>query len=94
MPKKEKCITPMIIPDVKLSPLRSRLHEKLSPSKNKKKMAPKVQKSPRVFKSPKWFTSPAKVAKLEEDMALRELYRRDPNMTEEGIEKIIADHRN
>jgi hypothetical protein len=92
MPKKEKSITPMIIPDVKLSPLRSRLHEKLSPSKLKKKRHT-VHKSPKVFKSPKWFKSPER-AKLQEDMLLRELYRKDPEMTEEGIERILADRRN
>jgi hypothetical protein len=92
MPKKETSITPMIIPDVKLSPLRSRLHEKMSPSKLKKKK-PVVHKSPKVFKSPKWYKSPVR-AKVEEDMLLRELYRKDPNMTEEGIEKILSDRKN
>jgi hypothetical protein len=59
------------------------------------KKSPQEKKvPPKVFASPTWFRSPNQKkiqAKNKGFDELRDLFRRDPNNTEEGISKIIND---
>jgi hypothetical protein len=55
---------------------------------------PEVKKIPKVYASPSWYKSPNQrkiQAKNKQFDELRELFRKDGNNTEEGINKIIND---
>lgn len=65
-----------------------KVQQKTSPVK------PEVKKIPKVYASPSWYKSPnqRKVqAKNKQFDELRELFRKDGDNTEEGINKIIND---
>ena len=70
--------------------------KKKSPAKSKKDKPEKTEakKVPKVYASPTWFKSPTQrkiQAKNKQFDELRELFRKDGNNTEEGINKIIND---
>lgn len=81
--------------EIKEEPVKK---NKKSPAKSmKEKTSEKTsetKKVPKVFASPSWFKSPTQrkiYAKNKQFDELRELFRKDGNNTEEGINKIIND---
>jgi hypothetical protein len=93
--------------EVRLSPLRTRLKEKMdriesstdkpmviTKVKEKKPKEPKKEKEskPVVYKSPTWYKSPRVKLIKPENVVLKELLRKDPRYTEREVEKIVSDH--
>jgi hypothetical protein len=96
------------VPEVKLSPMRTRLLErtvekvpleekkeekKKESRKPRKKVVVDVKSPPKVFKSPTWYKSPSKKVVKEEDLVFKQLLLKDPKLTERDISKILADHK-
>lgn len=77
--------------EIKEETTKKTKEKKKSPTK---KTEPAKKPIPKVFASPSWYKSPTqrKIAEKNKQFdELRELFRKDGNNTEEGINKIIND---
>lgn len=80
--------------EIKEEPKKQKDKKKTSPAKSKKENKAEPKKIPKVFASPSWYKSPTQKkihAKNKQFDELRDLFRKDGNNTEEGINKIISD---